>query len=151
MQNFLIILAMWCWLIAGFNFSQAMFPPHVDTTPVPHIIKQEQIYDKKAIFTAYTLSEDETDGNPNVGAGNHSLPEYIARGVRVCATRASPLHTVIFIEGFGECEVLDRTSKKYRDRIDILFPTKAEAFNFGKKEIRYRVVEEAVGEYISNN
>ncbi len=98
------------------------------------------IYDKKTTFTAYTLSEDETDGNPEIGAGNHNLREYVERGTRVCASRFLPLHTKISIQGFGNCEILDRTSLKYADRIDILFPTKVEAFKFGKKEIKYKVI-----------
>ena len=99
-------------------------------------IKQE-IYDKKAIFTAYTLSESETDGAPCIGSGNHNLCEYKER---VCATRLFPLHTKLDIEGIGQCEVLDRTSIKYARRIDILMDTKEEAINFGKKEIKYKLL-----------
>jgi len=104
------------------------------------IICNPIIYDKKAIFTAYTLSEDETDKEPCVGADNHNLCELRKQGVNICASRRIPLHTKIIIEGIGECEILDRTSIKYQDRIDILFPSKKEAFEFGKKELRYRVL-----------
>jgi 3D (Asp-Asp-Asp) domain-containing protein len=105
------------------------------------IICNQQIYDKKAIFTAYTLSEDETDGSPEIGAGNHNLREYQERGVRVCASRILPLHTKIYIMGIGECEILDRTSKKYADRIDLLVQSKEEAFRFGLKELEYIIIK----------
>lgn len=144
------ILIGWIWAgsITGFNLSQTMFPPTVDTTPVFHmekeIIKQQTYeYDKKAIATAYTLSEDETDSSPCIGAGNHNLCEITKENPDMCivATRLYPLHTKLQIEGIDSiCEVLDRTSKKYGSRIDILMDTKAEAFQFGKKEIRYRLI-----------
>lgn len=107
--------------------------------PAP-IVCEQILYDKKATFTAYTLSEDETDGNPEIGAGNHNLKEYVERGTRVCASRLYALHTRIYIEGIGQCEILDRTSVKYSGRIDILFETKKEAFKFGKRELEYRVL-----------
>jgi 3D (Asp-Asp-Asp) domain-containing protein len=102
-----------------------------------------QIYDKKILATAYNLEASQTDGDPCIGAGNHNLCNISReRGDKcIVATRSYNLHTILLIEGFGECEVLDRTSKKYGDRIDILFKTKEEAIQFGKKEIRYRVIK----------
>lgn len=138
MQSFLILAAMSFWFISGFCLSQLLFPPIIDTTPVPHVIKQ-QIYDKKAIFTAYNAIESQTDGSPCVGAGNHNICE-ISKWKRVCASRLYPLHTVISIDGIGECEILDRTSIKNGKKIDILMPTYEEAINFGKKELKYKVV-----------
>lgn len=105
------------------------------------IICELKIYDKKAIFTAYTLSEDETDGSPEIGAGNHNLKLLCIQGKSCCASRTLPLHTKIEIEGIGECEILDRTSLKYAERIDILFETKESAFRFGKKELRYNIIK----------
>lgn len=132
----IISLSIFClfnsWVILSYP------EPYVDTAPVVHIEKPKPIiYDKKATFTAYTLSEDETDGSPEIGAGGHNLKD-LNRIYRVCASRTIPLHTRISIEGIGECEVLDRTSKKYSGRIDILMDTKAEAIKFGKKTLSYK-------------
>ena len=96
-------------------------------------------YPLTTTFTAYTLSVDECDENQNVGAGGHNLKEYQERGIQVCASRDLPLHTVIYIEGVGRCEVLDRTSKKYAGRIDILFKDKKSAINFGIKKLNYLI------------
>ena len=113
----------------------------IDTTPIIHITKQQiYAYDKTAVFTAYNLEESQTDSSPCIGAGNHNLCVEIKKERKICASRVLPLHTIISIEGIGECEILDRTSIKYSGRIDILFPTKAEAIKFGKKELRYRVI-----------
>jgi 3D (Asp-Asp-Asp) domain-containing protein len=95
---------------------------------------------EKAIFTAYTLSKDETDSDPCVGAGNNNLCEERRKGRFICASRRIPLKTKIIIKGIGECEILDRTSIKYEERIDILFPTKKEALKFGKQELYYRII-----------
>jgi len=114
--------------------------------PNCHIVKpvvNPIVYDQKATFTAYTLSEDETDSTPCIGAGNNNLCEIRDKEPEKCivATRLYPLNTMLEIEGFGECEVLDRTARKYSDRIDILMYTKKEAIQFGKKELEYNVIK----------
>lgn len=96
---------------------------------------------EKAIFTAYTLSKDETDSDPEISASGENLREYQERGERICAARYLPLSTEINIKGIGRCKILDRISKKYDDRIDILFPTKEEALKFGKQELYYTIIK----------
>lgn len=105
------------------------------------VVREPIIYDHKATFTAYNLEESQTDGNPCIGAGNHNLCELAKQGVRICATRKHPLHTILLIKGIGKCEVLDRTSLKYKDRIDIVYPTYEEAIQFGKRELEYNVIK----------
>lgn len=100
-------------------------------------------YNLSATFTAYNLEASQTDGAPCIGAGNHNLCDISKETPSKCivATRLFDLHTIIEAEGIGECEVLDRTSKKYADRIDLLFASREEAIKFGKKEIKYRVIK----------
>ena len=103
-------------------------------------LKEEKKYDKKAVFTGYTLSPEETDGNPCIGAGNNNLCEERRQ---VCASRLWPLGTVIQIRDFGQCVILDRTSSKYGSRIDILFKgerAKEKAKAWGKKEVEYYLI-----------
>lgn len=132
-----------CFLYSGIKSLE--FP--VDTTPVVHVEKNN-CYDIKSLgnetrvqFTAFTLSEDETDASPCIGAGNHNLCEAQARGECIVATWRHPLHTRLLIPGFGECEVLDRTNIKYSERIDILFKEKREANEFGIKTLSYQVIK----------
>lgn len=140
------ILCSWLGLLAGFTLYQEMFPLVIDTTPINHvekvIIKQTQLYDKKAIATAYNLEAGQTDEAPCIGAGGHNLCDISREkpGKCIVATRLYNLHQLLYVEGFGECEVLDRTSQKYGNRIDIVMPTYEEAIRFGKREIKYRVV-----------
>ena len=100
-------------------------------------------YEKTAIATAYTLSVQETDKEPCIGAGSHNLCDIVREQPDKCivATRLYKLHTIIFIKGFGECEVLDRTSLKYKDRIDILFPDRESALKFGKHQVLYKIIK----------
>ena len=105
--------------------------------------KQQEVYDKTAVATAYNLTESQTDSTPCVGAWNNNLCEILREepGKCIVATRLYDNHTILCIEGFGRCEVLDKTSKKYGDRIDLLLPTYEEAINFGKRQINYRVIK----------
>lgn len=97
----------------------------------------------KTVMTAYTLSVDETDGSPRIGAGSHNLcelkPILKEKGISICASRDLPLHTFIYIQGVGVCEILDRLNVRYTGsgRIDILMDTKAEALSFGIKKLNY--------------
>ena len=108
-----------------------------NTSVPPHIVK----YPLQATFTAYTLSIDETDSGPEIGASGDNLKDLQVKGVKVCASRDLPLHTLLDIKGYGTCEVLDRTSKKYAGRIDILFPDRKSALNFGIKKIDYKIIK----------
>ena len=93
----------------------------------------EEVQEKSAVhtITAYTLSEDETDSTPCLGAWNDNLCE-LQKEIQICATRAYPRGTVLKI-GELECVVLDKTARKYANRIDILMPSKEQAFEFGKQ------------------
>jgi 3D (Asp-Asp-Asp) domain-containing protein len=96
-------------------------------------------YDQEAIFTAYNSVEEQTDQSPCLGSGNHNICE-IGKWERVCASRLYPLHTVIFIEGIGRCEILDRTSIKNGKTINIFYNKDIKAaLKFGKKTLRYNI------------
>ena len=95
---------------------------------------------EKAIFTAYTLSEDETDDSPNIGAWGDDLSKYGKECV--VATRLYPRNTVIYIKSLQwRCKVLDKIGERFaKTRIDILMKTKKEALNFGKQTLEYTIV-----------
>ena len=72
------------WYFASvFCFIQQCFPPIVTVAPPPIA------YDQRATATAYTLSEDETDDTPCIGAGNNNLCEIRDKEPEKCivATR----------------------------------------------------------------
>ena len=99
-------------------------------------------------FTAYSLSVDETDDTPCIGAGNNNLCELrpiLRENCQIiCASRDLPLDTIVYIDGFGECVIKDRMNKRYAGtgRIDILMDTKQEALNFGIRTLNYVIVKQ---------
>jgi len=96
----------------------------------------------KTTFTAYTLSVEETDSSPYIGAGNNNLYE-LKKTMNICASRDLPLDTLVYIDGFGECVIKDRLNKRYKgtNRIDILMETRKEALKFGKQQLNYAIVK----------
>lgn len=121
---------------------------NVTTSQIEPLETTIELYylDDKTTFTGYSLSVDETDGNPCVGAGNNNLcelrPILKEEGRKICASRDLPLDTVIYIDGIGECIIKDRMNKKYKgtNRVDILFDSKQEAINFGVKQLSYVII-----------
>lgn len=103
----------------------------------------EIIYEYTAEFSAYTLSESETDQDYCIGSRNLNLcklkPILEERGLKICASRDLPLDTMISIEGVGECIILDRMNIRYKGtgNIDILIDSKEEANSFGRKQLNY--------------
>jgi len=86
--------------------------------------------------TAYNVGDPaQTDDTPCIGASNLNLCEALEAGKRVCASNAYPMYSIIYIEGYGECEILDRMNKKYNKRVDIAFKKseKIKALIWGKQ------------------
>ena len=90
------------------------------------------------IVTAYSSSRDETDEDPFTTAAGTTVREGIV------ATNFLPFGTKIKIpEHFGDkvFVVEDRMNRRFKDRVDIWFPSKMEARNFGKKTSNIIVLE----------
>ena len=92
------------------------------------------------VVTAYSMSRDECDETPTIGAWNDDLAVLQARGIQVCATRLYPRGTKLRI-GEIECVVFDRTSEAYADRIDLLKSDKQSAYEWGVKTLSVSEVE----------
>ena len=95
-------------------------------------------------ITAYTLGRvEENDDSPCIGAYNNDLCELAKKGVQVCATREFPKGTLLRI-GDIECIVLDKTSKKYANRVDVAMLNYDQAMEFGINELPVSVVEQGI-------
>jgi len=96
-------------------------------------------------ITAYNVGDEaQTDDTPCIGAySDIDLCQAVADGRRVCASNAYPKYSLIYIEGYGECEILDRMAEKFSQRVDIAFPLdqKAEAIEWGKKSRRVYLIK----------
>jgi len=70
--------------------------------------------------TAYNVGiREQTSENPCIGASGKDLCRLVDEGRRICAANFVALGTVLKIERFGECVVLDRMHRRFGHRVDI--------------------------------
>ena len=70
--------------------------------------------------TAYNVGvRGQTSDEPCIGAMGINLCRLVARGHKVCAANFVPPETILNIEGYGECVVLDRMNRRFAHRVDI--------------------------------
>jgi 3D (Asp-Asp-Asp) domain-containing protein len=87
--------------------SQAGFVEH----PTPGLVRE---------VTAYNVGvRGQTSGRPCLGATGENLCRLLARGHKICAANFVDPETILNIEGYGECVVLDRMNRRFAHRVDI--------------------------------
>jgi len=70
--------------------------------------------------TAYNVGvKGQTSDEPCIGATGRNLCRLVGRGLKVCAANFVDPETILHIEGFGECVVLDRMNRRFPNRVDI--------------------------------
>ena len=70
--------------------------------------------------TAYNVGvRGQTSDEPCIGATGRNLCRLVARGLKVCAANFVDPETILHIEGYGECVVLDRMNRRFPHRVDI--------------------------------
>lgn len=70
--------------------------------------------------TAYNVGvKEQTNDEPCLGATGENLCRLVARGLKVCAANFVAPKTILHIEGYGECVVLDRMNRRFAHRVDI--------------------------------
>ena len=110
-------------------------------TPIEEIEQKEWLTAKLSMYNAGDVAQ--TDSSPCIGASGDNICELIEQNICVCAFNQVPLRTILFIDGFGECIVLDRTAKKYAERIDLALSKnqKQQALNWGLQKVNYRIIK----------
>jgi 3D (Asp-Asp-Asp) domain-containing protein len=91
--------------------------------------------------TAYNVGvRNQTSDTPCIGSGGDDLCRLIERNVKVCAANFVARGTILKIEKFGECVVLDRMHRRFAHRVDIAMKEHEieEAMEFG---VQRRLVE----------
>lgn len=84
--------------------------------------------------TAYNVGvRGQTSGRPCIGSTGQNLCRLVARGLKVCAANFVDPETILHIEGYGECVVLDRMNRRFAHRVDIAMRKDEvdRAFEFG--------------------
>ena len=70
--------------------------------------------------TAYNVGmRGQTSDEPCIGATGKNLCRLVAMGLKICAANFVDPETILNIEGYGECVVLDRMNRRFAHRVDI--------------------------------
>ncbi len=91
--------------------------------------------------TAYNVGvPEQTSDTPCIGASGKDLCSLVDAGRKICAANFVALGTILHIDHYGECVVLDRMHRRFGHRVDIAMRQDAidEAMEFG---LQRRVVE----------
>ncbi len=92
----------------------------------------------RVVVTAYSSTRDQTDASPFITAsGTHVHDGTLAANFLPIGTKV----TFPKYSGDKVYIVEDRTNPKYSSRVDIWFPTRAAALQFGKRTLTMIVVE----------
>jgi 3D (Asp-Asp-Asp) domain-containing protein len=70
--------------------------------------------------TAYNVGvKEQTNDEPCIGATGQNLCRFVTRGLKICAANFVNPDTILKIEEYGECIVLDRMNRRFAHRVDI--------------------------------
>jgi 3D (Asp-Asp-Asp) domain-containing protein len=98
---------------------------------------EQKVFDKEGEFTAYNPVESQTDSDPLIMASNKEVYD----GAIACPSYYE-FGTEIEIEGLGTFTCEDRMALRYRhkENFDIVLADYEDAINFGRQNLKYRVV-----------
>lgn len=96
--------------------------------------------------TAYNVGvKEQTNDEPCLGATGENLCRLVARGLKVCAANFVAPKTILHIEGYGECVVLDRMNRRFAHRVDIAMredeADKAREFGVQRRHVKVKPVQ----------
>jgi len=70
--------------------------------------------------TAYNVGRrNQTSRTPCIGATGKNLCRLVEQGLKICAANFVDTETILNIEGYGVCIVLDRMNRRFGHRVDI--------------------------------
>jgi 3D (Asp-Asp-Asp) domain-containing protein len=118
-----VIAVVFLWMGSGIDVTAPLTPgvgPEIMTVnnqagfvenPTPGLVRE---------VTAYNVGvRGQTSDRPCLGATGENLCRLVAKGLKVCAANFVDPETILNIEGYGECVVLDRMNRRFAHRVDI--------------------------------
>jgi len=117
------IAVLFLWIGSGFGVPA---PPHTGVGPEIKTVAHQAGFAENPTpglvreVTAYNVGvRGQTSGRPCLGATGINLCRLVAQGLKVCAANFVDHETILNIEGYGECVVLDRMHRRFAHRVDI--------------------------------
>ncbi len=111
------------WIGSGIHAPAPLPPegePEVMTVVNPARFVETPIFGLIREVTAYNVGvREQTNDKPCLGATGEDLCRLVARGLKVCAANFVAPETILNIEGYGKCVVLDRMNQRFSHRVDI--------------------------------
>jgi len=98
---------------------------------IPNLTKYREI-------SAYNAGDpNQCDSSPCIAANGENVCTAIALGYKRCAANFVPFGTILDIEHYGECLVVDRMNRRFPNRVDIAMPAdqKDRALQFGLQNL----------------
>ena len=80
--------------------------------PGPGLVREVSAYN--------VVVRELTSDDPHIGATGRNFCRLVARGLKVCAANFVDPETILHIEGYGECIVLDRMNRRFALDVSIL-------------------------------
>ena len=118
-----MIAVVFLWMGSGIYVAAPLTQgvgPEIATVVTPAGFAQNPVPGSVREVTAYNVGvKRQTDDTPCLGATGENLCRLVARGLKVCAANFVAPETILNIEGYGECVVLDRTNRRFAHRVDI--------------------------------
>lgn len=130
----LLLLYVWPWIFPQYTLWAA--DESLAVTSLPETILREPDEVRYVTMTAYSSTPDQTDDTPFTTANGTHVRWGIA------AANFLQFHSRLRVpEYFGEemFTVEDRMHPRFSDRIDVWFPTRAEAKAFGRQRLKVEI------------
>lgn len=105
---------------------------------------QQEIEGTIREVTAYNVGDpSQTDSSPCIGAYGENICSALALGYKRCAANFVLEGTLLDIENYGICQVVDRMNSRFENRVDIamLAEEKERAIKFGLQKLNVKILE----------
>jgi 3D (Asp-Asp-Asp) domain-containing protein len=123
-----VIAVVFLWIGSRFDMTPSLAPGAgtkiLTSDNGPSVFVENPISGLVREVTAYNVGRRrQTSDSPCIGATGENLCRLVAQGLKVCAANFVAPETILDIEGYGECIVLDRMHRRFAHRVDIAMRT----------------------------
>lgn len=133
-------------------------PPEIVTPAAPEVVPEDQATievepvkeNVKLIplgikgISAYNAGDPyQCDNSPCIAANGENICLALELGYKRCAANFVPFGTILEIEGYGRCLVVDRMNSRFSNHVDIAMKKteKKEALKFGRRKLKVHIVK----------
>ena len=95
-------------------------------------------------ISVYNVGDiNQCSGDPCIAANGENICKALDKGYKRCAANFVKFGTILEIEGYGECLVVDRMANRFGQNVDLAFKyeDRQEALNFGRQNLKVSIVE----------